>query len=215
MARPKKNPSIRQNEFIAAAKRSFFTKGYDNTSIQDILQNVGEKSVSPSVFYYYFTSKEDIYHAVMESYIEEYMEQLEGFLHDESMEIEERIAAMMSVFIDTLAESKKAIDISAGINNRLFVLDLRERIARRIAGMWETAIIGLPWLRVSDAEARRLAMYVTGGICEMIYDFVFEKSAAQQDLHELADAIIRFSSAVLNVPKPIYKRYIENFYKAL
>jgi AcrR family transcriptional regulator len=215
MARPKKDPSIRQHEFMAAAKQSFFAKGYDNTSIQDILQNVGEKSVSPSVFYYYFTSKEDIYHAVMESYIEEYMEKLENCLHDESMKIEERIAAMMSVFIDTLAESKKAIDISAGINNRLFVLDLRERITRRIAGMWEMAIVSLPWFRVSDAEAKRLALYVTGGICEMIYDYVFEKGDEQKDIHALTDAIIRFSAAVLDVPKIIQKKFLKDLNKAL
>ena len=215
MARPKKDPSIRQHEFIAAAKQSFFSKGYDNTSIQDILQNVGEKSVSPSVFYYYFTSKEDIYHAVMESYIEEYMEKLEGFLHDESMKAEERIAGMMSVFIETLEESKKAIDISAGINNRLFVLDLRERITRQIEGMWETAIVSLPWLRVSDAEAERLALYVTGGICEMIYDYVFEKGDKQKDIHALTDAIIRFSATVLDVPKIIQKKFIKDLNRAL
>ena len=215
MARPKKDPSIRQHEFIAAAKQSFFSKGYDNTSIQDILQNVGEKSVSPSVFYYYFTSKEDIYHAVMESYIEEYMEKLEGFLRDESMKIEERIAAMMSVFIDTLAVSKKAVDTSISINNRLFVLDLRERITRRIAGMWETAIVSLPWFHVSDAEAKRLALYVTGGICEMIYDYVFEKGDKQKDIHALTDAIIRFSAAVLDVPKIIQKKFLNDLSKAL
>ncbi len=215
MPRPKRDPSIRQNEFIDAAKTLFFSKGYAGTSVRDILDAVGDKSVSPSVFYYYFPSKEDIYHAVMENYAEKYMAKLEACLRDESIKIEERIAGMMSSFLETLAESKRAVDTSDAVDNRLFVLDIRERITRRITGMWETAIISLPWLHISVAEAGSLALYVIGGIYEMVYDFVFVRTAERQDIKSLANSIIQFSARVLDVPKPIRNQFIKRLDKVL
>ena len=210
MPRPKKDPVIRQNEFLDAAKELFFSKGYDETSIRDILDAVGEKSVSPSVFYYYFSSKEDIYHGVMERYIEEYMAELDACLHDITMNnIEDRISGMMTVFIKTLTESKRAIDINNSMSNRLFVLDLRERITRRILSIWETAIGSLPWLKLSASAKKSLALYITGGICEMIYDFVFEQQAKQQDIKALAGEIINFTATVLDTPRLIRKRFVD------
>ena len=208
MPRSKKDPSLRQNEFVDAAKELFFLKGYDDTSIRDVLDAVGEKSVSPSVFYYYFSSKEDIYHAVMERYIEEYMVKLENCLHDEMMNIDDRIADMMSVFIKTLAESTWAVDTQESMSNRFFVLDFRERISRRVMDMWETAIASLPWID-SAVNARNLALYITGGICEMIYDFMFEQKNRQQELKTLAGDIVNFTTRVLETPKFIRKRFMD------
>lgn len=208
MPRPKKDPNIRQSVFIDAAKQLFFSKGYDATSIQDILQAVGEKSVSPSVFYYYFPTKENLYHAVMESYIEEYMEKLERNIHDKSLTIEDRFAKMMSVFIETLTESNQGVDTCNSMSNRLFALDLRERITRRIVILWEAAIVDLPWLNNSAIKTKSLALYLTGGICEMIYDFMFGQDAEQQNIKVLANEIINFSATVLDTPKLIRKRLI-------
>lgn len=209
MPRSKKDPSKRRNEFFSAAQRLFFSKGYDETSIQDILDAVGEKSVSPSVFYYYFSSKEDIYHGVMERYIEEYIAKLNHCLHDNSMKIEDRIAAMMSIFIETLMESKRAIDTNNSMSNRLFVLDFRARISQRILSMWEMAIASLPWVNHSTHSARNLALYVTGGICEMVYSFVFEQKAEQQDIKRLVCEMIDFTATVLETPKSIHTLFIE------
>jgi AcrR family transcriptional regulator len=208
MARPKKDPNIRQSEFLVAAKHLFFSKGYDSTSIQDILQAVGENSVSPSVFYHYFSSKEDIYHSVMENYIEEYIKKLETVLHDESLSIEARLTAMMAMFIETLLESKSAINTHGSMSNRLFALDLRERIASRIAVMWEEAIKNLPWLKNSGVQTKSLALYITGGICEMVYEFVFKQNANQQNIKEFADEIISFTANSLGVPKLIRRSFI-------
>ena len=51
----KDNP--RKDEYIETAARLFLEKGYNETSVRDILDAAGDSS--PSVLYYYFKSKKD------------------------------------------------------------------------------------------------------------------------------------------------------------
>ena len=57
MTREVKQPEIRKNEILDAAQQFFFQKGYEQTSIQDIIDNLG---IAKGTFYYYFTSKMDL-----------------------------------------------------------------------------------------------------------------------------------------------------------
>ena len=215
MSRPKKDPNIRKAEFINAAKELFFARGYNATSIQDILQAVGKNAVSPSVFYYYFKSKEDIYHAVMENYIENYMQKLESSLQNERLSLEERFASMLSIFMDTLLESSPAVDISSEISNRMFVLDIRERITRRVIPMWEALIRELPWRNTSETPDKKLAVYITGGICELVYEYVFLQSPDEQNMKTLAAEIVDYSASLLGAPKIIRQQLIKSIEKVL
>ncbi len=57
MTREIKRPKIRKNEILDAAQKFFFQKGYEKTSIQDIINNLG---IAKGTFYHYFTSKMDL-----------------------------------------------------------------------------------------------------------------------------------------------------------
>jgi AcrR family transcriptional regulator len=52
-----KSPHERKKEFLDIARRLFFTKGYEQTSVDEIIKEVG---LSKGSFYYYFKSKEDL-----------------------------------------------------------------------------------------------------------------------------------------------------------
>ncbi len=52
-----KNPQVRKKEFLDTARKLFFTKGYEQTSVDAIIKEVG---LSKGSFYYYFKSKEDL-----------------------------------------------------------------------------------------------------------------------------------------------------------
>lgn len=214
MGRSKKDHEIRKSVFIEKARKLFFSKGYESTSVQDILEAVGENSASPSVFYHYFSSKEEIYHDAIEIYIAEYINQLEGILDNESLQIEERLIGMMNIYIATLLESNPGIDICETMGNRLFALDLRERITRRVASMWERVVSDLPWLQNVTVGSRSLSLYLTGGICELVYDFVFINSDEQRDTRQLFLEIFDYSATVLHTPEPIYQQFIEKFWNA-
>jgi AcrR family transcriptional regulator len=52
-----KSPHERKREFLDTARELFFTKGYEQTSVDEIIRKVG---LSKGSFYYYFKSKEDL-----------------------------------------------------------------------------------------------------------------------------------------------------------
>lgn len=57
-----KHPEVTVNRIIDAAYKLFSTKGYEGTSIQDILDELGD--LSKGAIYHHFTSKEEIFEAV-------------------------------------------------------------------------------------------------------------------------------------------------------
>ena len=68
MKRTVKDPDVRRSELVSTAQQLFFAKGYENTSVSDIVNTVG---VAQGTFYYYFDSKQ----AVLESVVGELVEQ--------------------------------------------------------------------------------------------------------------------------------------------
>lgn len=62
MARRKiKEYNERRDEILAAAEQLFMTRGYDNTSVESIIEVV---EISKGTFYYYFKSKEELLDAL-------------------------------------------------------------------------------------------------------------------------------------------------------
>jgi AcrR family transcriptional regulator len=62
-----KDGEVRKQELMDAALDLFADKGYDNTSINDIIDRVG---VTKGAFYYYFKSKEQVLDEIVEKFNE-------------------------------------------------------------------------------------------------------------------------------------------------
>lgn len=84
-----KKPEIRRKELIETAARLFSEKGYEGVAVRDILEEVHG---APGMFYYYFKSKQDIYLAVMEEYLEERIARRCKILEDETIPFDEKKA---------------------------------------------------------------------------------------------------------------------------
>mgnify|MGYP002395671900 CR=1 FL=1 len=78
MGRTVKNPKERRQEFVEAAEALFMKKGYQDTSISDIVKQVG---VAHGLFYYYFETKEDILDAIIDNMIAESRHRLNSIVH--------------------------------------------------------------------------------------------------------------------------------------
>ncbi|MEZ4727225.1 MAG: TetR/AcrR family transcriptional regulator [Caldilineaceae bacterium] len=70
MARIVKEYEVRRTEILDVAQQLFYQKGYEQTSIQDILHSVG---IAKGTFYHYFDSKETLLKAFIERMIEQIM----------------------------------------------------------------------------------------------------------------------------------------------
>ena len=60
-----------------------------------MLRAVGDASLSPSVFYYYFASKEDLFKAAMDDYLSGYFENIVQILDDESPDLSLKVRGIV------------------------------------------------------------------------------------------------------------------------
>ena len=67
MTRIVKDPAVRRSEIMAAADELFKIHGYNNTTIDAIIQKAG---IAKGTFYYYFKSKEDILDVLVKEMVE-------------------------------------------------------------------------------------------------------------------------------------------------
>jgi AcrR family transcriptional regulator len=70
MTRTVKHPEVRKRELIDAARKIFCEKGYEQTSIRDILEVIGGEV---GMFYHYFRSKDEIFRLSVELFLEDYI----------------------------------------------------------------------------------------------------------------------------------------------
>jgi AcrR family transcriptional regulator len=92
MARVVKNPEERKAEIMDMAEHLFETKGYEATSVNDILQEIG---IAKGTFYYYFKSKDEIMNAVIERNIERQIQNLLPIVEDNHFNAVEKIRQIL------------------------------------------------------------------------------------------------------------------------
>lgn len=73
MTRISKEPLERRNEIIDIAEQFFNSRGYEQTTVSDIVKQVG---VAQGLFYYYFKSKEEVLEAIAERYANQFISTL-------------------------------------------------------------------------------------------------------------------------------------------
>lgn len=78
-----KDPEVRREEILDAAQALFTQKGYDATSIQDIIQAVG---IAKGTFYHYFRSKLELLDAVIERLLVAMTGELEAMAADSTLD---------------------------------------------------------------------------------------------------------------------------------
>lgn len=89
----KKNADVRRGELLNAAQALFFSKGYEATTVADIMQSAG---VSKGGFYHHFTAKEDLLEAVAERMAVESLERLQPVANERGVDAVTRMNAVLS-----------------------------------------------------------------------------------------------------------------------
>jgi AcrR family transcriptional regulator len=104
MARITKDPEVRRNELMDAAELLFIEKGYEHTSASDIIRKV---EVAQGTFYYYFKSKDEILTAVIDRYVERYVEFVKNIVDDERMDAVQKVQRMIDALFSMSDQKKK------------------------------------------------------------------------------------------------------------
>ena len=96
-----KEASERKNEILDVAERLFYERGYDNTSTNDILAEIG---IARGTLYYHFKSKEDILDAMIERVLNKTISNAKKVALDESIPVLKRLTlTVIASNVDTKA----------------------------------------------------------------------------------------------------------------
>lgn len=83
-----KEAEERRNEILDVAERLFSQKGFEGTSTNEILEEIG---IARGTLYYHFKSKEDIMNALIERYNKRILSAAKEVAHNQQLTVFERI----------------------------------------------------------------------------------------------------------------------------
>lgn len=77
-----------KQKIIDIASKMFSEKGVDNVSVRDILREINGAS---GMFYYYFKSKEDLYKATVQQFIDKTISKKRQIIFDDDLSLREKL----------------------------------------------------------------------------------------------------------------------------
>ncbi len=111
MSRTVKAPEVRRNEILDKAQELFYAKGYEQTSIRDIIDGVG---IAKGTFYHYFSSKIELLDELVERMIVHIVQLVEPIVEDADLNALEKF----HLYFSTIGSWK--------IENKDFLIDLMQ-----------------------------------------------------------------------------------------
>ena len=99
-----KTKEERRNEIIETAGKLFEEKGYEQTQVQDIVNEIG---VAKGLFYYYFKSKDEVMEELADRYADAIIDAVNKLI-DKDITTFDKINRIFQIFIDS-AEKKFGI----------------------------------------------------------------------------------------------------------
>jgi len=106
VTRISKNPEERKEEILDAAMELFLTRGYEKTSVSDIVRRI---NVAQGLFYYYFKSKEEVFRAVMERLARQFSGRIIAIIRDDSLTFRSRIEKVVDTMHHVLPVSESIL----------------------------------------------------------------------------------------------------------
>lgn len=160
MARTVKEYDERYNEFLNIGQRLFYQKGYAQTSVQDI---IGEMGVAKGLFYYYFPSKTDLLDAIVERIGREALVALEPMIEDATLDAPTKLEQFF-----TQTQNWK-------LANREFLLDVMAVVYRDENTVLRMKIIEA----MMPIVVPHLASILRQGVAEGVYSVEYPEECAE------------------------------------
>ena len=160
MVRITKAPDERKNELIMTAQQLFFTKGYERTSVNDIVKAVG---VAKGTFYHYFDSKTAVLEALVENLIDESIAIMHDIVDDPSLPTLEKWHKLFGVLGSWKLDHKtEMLEIT-----RFMARDDNVLLAKKIQQ------------KTLDLVSREIAKIIQQGVDEGVFDTPLVEETAE------------------------------------
>jgi AcrR family transcriptional regulator len=106
MVRTVRNPVDRKLEIVNAGRHLFQIKGYEKTTMQDVMDHLG---IAKGTIYHYFESKEALLEAVIEKIVDTNIEHMQTLIQDTTGTALEKIRILIAAG-NISAENKDILD---------------------------------------------------------------------------------------------------------
>lgn len=124
MGRITKDPEVRRKELIDIAIYLFAKKGYENTSVSDIVTHA---DVAQGTFYYYFKSKEEILDAILEESTEEVKQGMENLVQQD-IDAVSKLLGFFNIFYSIFRNRERIYNYLHEESNALLHLKAEKKI---------------------------------------------------------------------------------------
>ena len=118
-------PALR-SEILATASRLFYEHGYAATSIRDLAEAVG---ISSSTMYHHFKNKQDVLHAIILTFMQDFNDAIVPVLRDTSRPPAERLAGAVRLHIEISDDRRPELLTGNPFRNALGPEQLRQTVA--------------------------------------------------------------------------------------
>lgn len=119
--RVSKAPEDRKKEIMEAAARLFLKKGFSETSMLDIANEVG---VVKGLCYRYFNSKQELFDACLELLTDSFIKEIAHILADQKLSVKERFQKMINSWMENYKHIKKPLEENLQSDENLHVHDM-------------------------------------------------------------------------------------------
>lgn len=154
-----KEAEERRNEILDAAEKLFGEKGFDSTSTNDILNEVG---IARGTLYYHFSSKEDILDAMIERITDRLTAKAEAAVKRKELPVPERLTMMVMSLNINNGLGREIMKQVHKPQNALMHQKMRERLLAAVnpiaAGLIEEGVAEGIFSTGYPAEAAEMAL---------------------------------------------------------
>jgi AcrR family transcriptional regulator len=185
-----KKKEMRKQEILQAAQKLICSKGYQFTTISDIIEEAG---ISRGTFYLYFQSYEAVFHELVDSFIEKIMRCIQSVKLEDGQPIQdlhsniERIVDVLFANRDlTAILLKEAVAADKKVDEKLNTL--YSFLYRMVRGALRN---GMKWGFLRSVDENIIAMAFVGSIKETLYQsIVVERQTI--DRKKMTEELLKF-----------------------
>ncbi len=168
MPRIVKDHAVRRNEILDVAQRLITTSGYEQMTIQNILDELG---ISKGAFYHYFSSKQELLEAIIELMFTQAKQVLDPIIYDPALPALEKFERFFTVAANLKTARKDFVMALLKVwyrdDNALMRLKLRLTMVRQVPSM--LAVI----IRQGIQEGVMSASY-PDQVAEVVYQLIYD-----------------------------------------
>jgi len=195
VARIARAPDERRSELITCAQKLFYTKGYESTSVSDIVTEVG---AAKGTFYYYFESKQAVLAALVAELSEQGLKLYEAIVADKTLNAVQRWMQTAQVIGDWKIERKAELLALARMMQADENVLLRHKLGAQAA----------------QVTTLKLAKIIAQGITEGVFETDYPEETAEI-VHAISTAFSGMITGILlnpdgyDDPEALVRRKIE------